>query len=124
MIPNAQRINRGGLVLPELVETARNHGFTDIVVLHEHRGEPGVHAAWQHPELWCGTAVQLKSTRLRRPQPAANTACTACCPTPSAARRRRAGSQPPALWAHSLFRPVQHSAAARHRRQARSGHCE
>lgn len=40
VIPNAQRINRGGLVLPELVETARNHGFTDIVVLHEHRGEP------------------------------------------------------------------------------------
>lgn len=41
MIPNSQRINRGGLVLSELVDTCRNHGFTDIVVLHEHRGEPG-----------------------------------------------------------------------------------
>jgi U3 small nucleolar ribonucleoprotein protein IMP4 len=41
VIPNSQRINRGGLVLNELVETCRNHGFTDIVVLHEHRGEPG-----------------------------------------------------------------------------------
>lgn len=41
VIPNSQRINRGGLVLNELVETCRNHGFSDIVVLHEHRGEPG-----------------------------------------------------------------------------------
>mmetsp|Transcript_16743 Transcript_16743/g.46078 ORF Transcript_16743/g.46078 Transcript_16743/m.46078 type:complete len:300 (+) Transcript_16743:1927-2826(+) len=40
VIPNAQRINRGGMVLPELVETCRSHDFTDIVVLHEHRGEP------------------------------------------------------------------------------------
>lgn len=42
VIPNSQRINRGGLVLTELVETCRNHGFTDVVILHEHRGEPGV----------------------------------------------------------------------------------
>lgn len=41
VVPNSQRINRGGLVLSELVESCRNHGFTDIVVLHEHRGEPG-----------------------------------------------------------------------------------
>lgn len=41
MFPNSQRINRGGLVLTELVETCRNHGFTDVVILHEHRGEPG-----------------------------------------------------------------------------------
>lgn len=41
MLPNSQRINRGGLVLTELVETCRNHGFTDVVILHEHRGEPG-----------------------------------------------------------------------------------
>ena len=27
-------------VLPELVGTCRNHDFTDIVVVHEHRGEP------------------------------------------------------------------------------------
>ncbi len=27
-------------VLPELVETCRSHDFTDIVVVHEHRGEP------------------------------------------------------------------------------------
>mmetsp|Transcript_18686 Transcript_18686/g.40175 ORF Transcript_18686/g.40175 Transcript_18686/m.40175 type:complete len:297 (+) Transcript_18686:130-1020(+) len=40
MIPNSQRINRGGMVLTELVESCRSHDFTDIVVLHEHRGEP------------------------------------------------------------------------------------
>lgn len=37
MVPNAQHINRGGLVLSELVETCRSHDFTDIIVLHEHR---------------------------------------------------------------------------------------
>jgi hypothetical protein len=23
------------------VDTCRNHGFTDVVILHEHRGQPG-----------------------------------------------------------------------------------
>lgn len=41
IIPNAQRINRGGQVLSEVVEACRSHDFTDIVMLHEHRGEPG-----------------------------------------------------------------------------------
>lgn len=27
-------------MLPDLVATCRNHDFTDVVVLHEHRGEP------------------------------------------------------------------------------------
>lgn len=40
VIPNSQRINRGGMVLSELVETCRSHDFTDVVILHEHRGEP------------------------------------------------------------------------------------
>ncbi|BDA43107.1 U3 small nucleolar ribonucleoprotein protein IMP4 [Coccomyxa sp. Obi] len=40
VFPNAQRINRGGQVISELVETCRNHDFTDIVIVHEHRGEP------------------------------------------------------------------------------------
>jgi hypothetical protein len=29
------------MLLSELVETCRSHDFTDVVVLHEHRGEPG-----------------------------------------------------------------------------------
>ncbi|KIY95061.1 Brix domain-containing protein [Monoraphidium neglectum] len=40
VIPNAQRVNRGGMILSEIIDTCRNHDFTDVVVLHEHRGEP------------------------------------------------------------------------------------
>jgi len=40
MFPNSQRINRGGHKLSEIVDTCRNNDFTDIVILHEHRGEP------------------------------------------------------------------------------------
>jgi U3 small nucleolar ribonucleoprotein protein IMP4 len=40
LIPNSQRVNRGGMVLAELVEAARSHAFSDLVILHEHRGEP------------------------------------------------------------------------------------
>ncbi|CAL5221698.1 g3934 [Coccomyxa viridis] len=40
VVPNAQRINRGGQIISELVNTCRNHDFTDIVIVHEHRGEP------------------------------------------------------------------------------------
>jgi U3 small nucleolar ribonucleoprotein protein IMP4 len=40
VFPNSQRINRGGTVIKELVEAARNNDVTDIVIVHEHRGEP------------------------------------------------------------------------------------
>lgn len=40
VVPNAQRVNRGGMLLTELVEAGRAHDFTDLVILHEHRGEP------------------------------------------------------------------------------------
>lgn len=40
IFPNSQRLNRGGLVVKDLIESARSHEFTDIVVVHEHRGEP------------------------------------------------------------------------------------
>lgn len=36
-------LHRGGMLLSELVETCRNHDFTDVIVLHEHRGEPGAY---------------------------------------------------------------------------------
>lgn len=51
MVPNATRTNRGGQVLSELVESCRSHDFTDIIILHEHRGEPGAHVTD------CGLAV-------------------------------------------------------------------
>ena len=40
MMPTAQRINRGAQVLPDLVELCRSNDFTDLVMVHEHRGEP------------------------------------------------------------------------------------
>lgn len=40
VFPGAQRLNRGGQMMPDLVSTCRNHDFTDMIVLHEHRGEP------------------------------------------------------------------------------------
>ena len=40
MLPNATRINRGGTVLQELVELGLRKGTSDLVILHEHRGQP------------------------------------------------------------------------------------
>lgn len=40
LLPGSRRVNRGGLVVSELVESCRNNDFTDLVVVHEHRGEP------------------------------------------------------------------------------------
>ncbi len=41
MFPGAQRMNRGGHVLSELVAACRANEATDLIVLHEHRGQPG-----------------------------------------------------------------------------------
>lgn len=41
-IPNSQRINRGNYVMKDLVETCRANQVTDLVILHEHRGQPGI----------------------------------------------------------------------------------
>lgn len=40
IFPNSQKINRGTQTLKEIVEAGNSNGFTDIVVIHEHRGEP------------------------------------------------------------------------------------
>lgn len=40
VFPNAQRLNRGGLVLHDLMASCQSHEFTDLVIVHEHRGEP------------------------------------------------------------------------------------
>ncbi|KAJ3190015.1 snoRNA-binding rRNA-processing protein imp4 [Gaertneriomyces sp. JEL0708] len=40
MLPNSQRVNRGNYVLKEIVEACRNNEATDLVILHEHRGQP------------------------------------------------------------------------------------
>ncbi|KAL5994745.1 hypothetical protein ACLOJK_024798 [Asimina triloba] len=65
VFPNAQRMNRGGqgkkvivtsmietnqpcpsfpsfapMVISEIIETCRSHDFTDVILVHEHRGQP------------------------------------------------------------------------------------
>lgn len=37
LLPNAERVNRGTNVLPELVESCRRSGVTDLVLVHETR---------------------------------------------------------------------------------------
>ena len=36
LLPTAVRLNRGNLILPDLVKSAKSAGLTDIVLLHEH----------------------------------------------------------------------------------------
>ena len=40
LLPSAQRLNRGNHRVTELVEVCRANAFSDVVVLHETRGEP------------------------------------------------------------------------------------
>ena len=40
LIPNSHRMNRGGNTVERIVSTCRADGFTDIIILQEHRGVP------------------------------------------------------------------------------------
>ncbi|KAK3122753.1 hypothetical protein QOZ80_8AG0617690 [Eleusine coracana subsp. coracana] len=40
VFPNAQRMNRGGQVISEIVDSCRAHNITDLILVHEHRGQP------------------------------------------------------------------------------------
>jgi len=40
LLPTSVRLNRGNLVLPDLVRSAESAGLSDLVLLHEHRGTP------------------------------------------------------------------------------------
>jgi U3 small nucleolar ribonucleoprotein protein IMP4 len=40
MFPNSQRINRGNYVMKDIVEACRSNDVTDLIIFHEHRGEP------------------------------------------------------------------------------------
>ncbi|EGC35689.1 hypothetical protein DICPUDRAFT_33009 [Dictyostelium purpureum] len=40
MFPNSQKMNRGAHVMKELVDACRANDVTDLVIAHEHRGEP------------------------------------------------------------------------------------
>ena len=40
IIPNSTRLNRGNMQIKQLVETCRSHNITDLIIVHENRGEP------------------------------------------------------------------------------------
>lgn len=40
VFPNSQRINRGNHVMKEIVDACRSNEVTDLIILHEHRGQP------------------------------------------------------------------------------------
>jgi len=40
VFPNAQKINRGNYVLKEIADACRSNDVTDLIIFHEHRGEP------------------------------------------------------------------------------------
>lgn len=40
LLPTSVRLNRGNLILNNLVDSAKSSGLSDIVLLHEHRGTP------------------------------------------------------------------------------------
>ncbi|QSL64356.1 hypothetical protein MERGE_001656 [Pneumocystis wakefieldiae] len=40
LIPNSRRMNRGNLVIEDIVSACRSTGVTDLIILHETRGTP------------------------------------------------------------------------------------
>lgn len=40
LLPTAVRLNRGKQILPDLVQSAKSAGLSDLILLHEHRGTP------------------------------------------------------------------------------------
>ncbi|KAJ2498497.1 snoRNA-binding rRNA-processing protein imp4 [Coemansia sp. RSA 1972] len=40
VVPNSQRINRGNYVIREIVETCKANEVTDLIIVHETRGQP------------------------------------------------------------------------------------
>jgi rRNA maturation protein Rpf1 len=40
MIPNLQQVNRGATDLPTLTYFCRQHGMTDLVIVHSSHGQP------------------------------------------------------------------------------------
>ncbi|RMX61544.1 hypothetical protein pdam_00013717 [Pocillopora damicornis] len=40
IFPNSQRLNRGNYVMSQLIQACRANEVTDLILVHEHRGEP------------------------------------------------------------------------------------
>ena len=42
IFPNAQRLNRGNYVMSQLVQACVANDVTDLIIIHKHRGDPGI----------------------------------------------------------------------------------
>jgi len=40
IFPNCQKMNRGNQPVPKIIEECSKNGFSDLIVVHEHKGEP------------------------------------------------------------------------------------
>jgi U3 small nucleolar ribonucleoprotein protein IMP4 len=40
LIPNSERVNRGSYTTKELIQACKKNEVTDIIIVHEHRGDP------------------------------------------------------------------------------------
>jgi len=40
IIPNSSRINRGNEIIKNLISASKANHFTDVIIIHEHRGDP------------------------------------------------------------------------------------
>ena len=65
MFPNCQRMNRGNYVISQLVHACTANNITDLIIVHEHRGEPGmlcntvsIHV-WLHQRVYSKTSVKF-----------------------------------------------------------------
>jgi U3 small nucleolar ribonucleoprotein protein IMP4 len=59
LLPTAIRLNRGNLILNNLVSSAQSSGLSDIVLLHEHRGTPTALVRSNITSL-CGVTVRVR----------------------------------------------------------------
>ncbi|RSL93394.1 hypothetical protein CEP52_013283 [Fusarium oligoseptatum] len=59
LLPTAVRLNRGNLILPDLVRSAQAAGLSDVVLLHEHRGTPTAMTLSHFPH---GPTISVRGT--------------------------------------------------------------
>ncbi len=57
VFPNSQKLNRGNYVVKQLIETCRSNEVTDLIIIHEHRGEPGTNSVCPPPSIYCAHLI-------------------------------------------------------------------
>ena len=115
IFPNAQRLNRGNYVMSQLVQACTANDITDLIIIHEHRGDPGVYTY--------NTCTSYMYVYIRMEQPPGMLIFSVCLiivcvflfhlsltrhPLPHPSPPRWSGGVPLALRPHCLLLPLQH----------------